>query len=43
MHVTLVLCMPDEEGGEQDNMTPVVVGLMNTQSVQQDPILFSIF
>ncbi len=41
--MTLVLYMPDEEGDVQDNMTPVVVGLMNMQSVQQGPILFSIF
>ena len=41
--MTLVLCMLDEEGGVQDNMTLVVVGLMNTQSVQQGPILLSIF
>ncbi len=40
--VTLVLCMPDEKGGVQNNMTLVVVGPMNTQSVQQGPILFSI-
>jgi hypothetical protein len=32
-HVTLVLCMTDQEGGAQDNVTPVVVGLMNMQSV----------
>ncbi len=25
IHVTLVLCMPDEEGGVQDNMTPFKV------------------
>jgi hypothetical protein len=44
-HVILVLCtsMPDEKGGVQSNMTLVVVGPMNTQNVQQDPILFSIF
>ena len=41
-HVTLVLSMPDEKGGVQNNMTLVVVGQMNTQSVQQGPILFSI-
>ncbi len=42
-HVTLVLCMPDEKGGVQNNMTLVVVGPMNTQGVQQGQILFSIF
>lgn len=41
-HVTLVLSMPDEKGGVQNNMTLVVVGRMKTQSVQQGPILFSI-
>jgi hypothetical protein len=29
-HVTLVLCITDQEGGVQDNVTPSLVGQMNT-------------
>ena len=42
-HLPSVLCMPDHEGGVQDNVTRGVVGPMNTQSVQQSPVLFIIF
>ncbi len=37
--MTHVMSIPNQEGGVEDNVTPVVVGRMKTQSVQQSPVL----
>ena len=37
--MTRMFCMTNEEGGENANVSHVVVGLMNAQSVQQSPVL----
>ena len=42
LHLTLMFCMTNQEGGVNANVTLVVVGLRNIQSVQHSSVLFHI-